>query len=241
MKKLGFISGLIFLTLACFAQYEVELTETVVQPPNFNYEGTLDSDEFKSPICQYLHENLSNQNFYDNGVVIVLFTVKSDGTLTDFQLENSVSNSTDNAVIRSIESTSGMWNPGIVNGSAVDMQKALMVKFIDPENGTLEDLAQNNLEIAIRKYHKCIAIQNSLFLTAEKADRKIQRKLASALRVLDNANQYQPNEPAIVFWQARVYEQAGQEMMKNQKLDEFKNLVNFNYSALNETIEIVLK
>ncbi|TLX76942.1 hypothetical protein E9993_04460 [Labilibacter sediminis] len=240
MKRFGLLTGMLLMVVLGFAQVK-QLAETLVEAPKFNCETAISGETGKAPICNYLSETLSDGQYYDEGLVIVLFTIETDGTLSEFSVENSVSKSTDNAVISCLQSTNGMWSPGLVNGNPVDMQKKIYVRFLNPEHESLEQLAQDKINMAIRKYHAAVQIQNSFNLHAETASKRSERKFNTALNLLENANKYQPGEPAVAFWQACAYEKLGNEMMKDQKINEFIDLVDNNYQAQIDGVEIVLK
>lgn len=240
MKKTGLLTGMLFVVIFVSAQIK-ELSETLVESPRFNFEHSHNDDSNRSPVSYYLQESLNDGSSYSEGVVVILFTIKADGTLANFTIENSVSKTNDDAVIRSIQSTSGMWNPGLVNGNPVEMQRKFFVRFLNPENKSLEMLAQENINLAIRKYYQAIQTKENICLSAKKADKKADRKLNATLVLLEGANKYQPEEPSVFFWQACTYEQLGDEVMRSQKINEFINLIDQNYQAQIERIDINLK
>ena len=202
-----------------FAQV-TELNETTVESPKFIGQQIFDSDNdcTTSPICHYLKNNLKNNDYMEEGVVTVLFTINPDGTLSDFTVTNSVSSHNDNAVVSSLKSTSGLWQAGKVNGEPVQMQKEIYVHFVNPSSRSLEDLAQENIMAAIKKYESAKNVKNSMHLSSDKAEKKSERKLNSALFYLEEANKYQPEEPSILFWQACTYEELGEELKKNREI-----------------------
>ena len=240
MKKIALLTGLLLSAVITFAQVK-ELSETTVESPK--YIGQQDANAINSsessPICSYLKSSLINNNF-EEGVVIILFTINADGTLSDFNVKNSVSKGSDQKVINCLKSTSGLWNPGRVNGTPVEMQKEIHVRFVDPSGNSLEELAQNNIESAVKQFESAKAIKNNVSLTSVKADKKSTRKLQSALAYLKEASKYQPNEPSVVFWEACTYEELGNEMRKAEKLNRFMEMVDPKYQAGLESVDIHL-
>lgn len=239
MKRIGLFTGIFLLTTVTFAQTK-ELSETLVESPRFNYNTSVQDKNSKSPICSYIKESLNNSSFYSEGVCILLFTINEDGTVSDFKIENSVSNATDKAVIDCIKSTSGMWNPGLVNGNPVEMQRKIFVNFLDPNHESLEKIAQTNTHIAIKKFQSANELLSNQFSNKEKTNNKALKKINSALKHLTLANKMKPSEPTIIFWQACAYEKLGNDLMKDQKMNEFLGLINPSYQATIVQVDIEL-
>ena len=80
MKKFGLLTGLLLVVGLTFAQV-TELKETTVEPPKFIGQQIIDTNEEmkSSPICYYLKNNLQTQDYTEEGVVSVLFTINPDG------------------------------------------------------------------------------------------------------------------------------------------------------------------
>ena len=150
MKKFSLILSFLFLSLITFAQYQ-QLKETLVTPPHFNGAENENYDNNSSKFSQFVNNSIQN-DFLHSGVVVVLFTVNKDGTVSNIDLVNSVSNATNNAVINCIEKSSGLWEPGTTNGNPVTMEKEIHVRFTDPSGPTLEELANANLEKGLKNY-----------------------------------------------------------------------------------------
>ncbi len=241
MKKIGLLFGLLLMAGLTFAQVK-ELKETTVEPPKFVAQQISDSanDPTTSPICNYLKENLDNVNYLDEGVVTILFSINADGTLSDFNITNSVSNANDHAVLNCLKNTSGLWQAGKVNGKPVQMQKEIFVHFVNDPNQSLEAMAQENITNAVKKIESARTIKSSVNFTTAKATRKSERRLQSALFYLNEANKYQPEEPSIVFWQACTYEELGNEIKKVEKLNKFMEMTDLQYQAQVESISISL-
>ncbi|MCW3789075.1 energy transducer TonB [Plebeiibacterium sediminum] len=241
MEKLGLLTGLLLVAGLTFAQV-TKLEETTVEPPKFVGQQIMDSDEemTSSPICYYLKNNLQSQNYSEEGVVTVLFTINPDGTLSNFTVKNSVDATNDNAVLNCLKSTSGLWQAGRVNGTPVEMEKEIYVHFVNPSTTSLEELAQENIMAAINKVETAKNVKNSIRLSAEKANKKATRKLHSALYYLDEATKYQPEEASIIFWQACAYDELGNEIRRAEKLNQFMEMVDLQYQAQVESVSIFL-
>jgi len=239
MKKISFVFSMLLISLATVAQQH-HLNETIVTPPQFNGEENVTYDKNTSMFNQFANNSLQNINS-DNGVVVVLFTIDSDGSVSNINLLNTVSNSTNQAVIKLIEKSSGLWTPGKVNGTPVAMEKEIHVKFNDPSGPSLEDLANQSLEKGLKNYQMAMFVKQKFGLTQEQADNKSEKKLNRAVKYLEIANKYQPQEPSIIFWQACIYKEAGKELESAQKMNRFHELNDTNYMASTETVIINLK
>ncbi len=242
MKRIGILMGMMLFAAISYAQV-TELSETLVEPPKFmsdNLEFNTQNDNI-TPLCNYLMYSIDAKNIYEQGVVVINFTIKHNGALSNFMVQNSVSNSTDQSVIACIKSTSGHWTAGHVNGKPVDMNKEIHVSFVDPEKGSLKDQARNCVFIAIKKFNKATNLQEGYFMNNDRAEKKAARKLNTSLQLLELANKYQPNEPSVVFWEACAYEKLGDNANMNYKLTQFQELISPYYQATLEAVDIVLK
>ncbi|WP_430935526.1 energy transducer TonB [Saccharicrinis sp. 156] len=241
MKRIILATCAMLIACLSFAQM-TRLSENIVESPKFNGTSSwyYDDESDCSSICQYLKYDLEGNANYSEGVVNVLFTINADGTLSNFTIKNSVSSATDNAVLKSIESTSGMWRPGMVNGTPAQMQREIFISFYDPAHGTLKEQGNANLQIAVKKYHAAVNLKNSLTLSEARALKKANNKLKSAIKLLETAERFLPSEPSVVFWQAATYEQVGNEMLKTEKLNEFESLLDPAYQAQIELVDISL-
>ncbi len=63
------------------------------------------------------------------GTVVIQFNVQPDGILSEILVINSVCPEYDDAVIKALKASSGMWIPGTKNGQAVTMEKEMAVVF----------------------------------------------------------------------------------------------------------------
>lgn len=84
-------------------------------------------------IKEFIQENISYPAIAHKmgpvGSVVIQFQVSPSGNLSEYQVINSVSPDCDKAVINTLESTDGMWNPGSINGRSVSTEKEVTVVF----------------------------------------------------------------------------------------------------------------
>ncbi len=241
MKKFGFLTGLLLMASLTFAQVH-KLNETTVEPPKFVGQQIVDSksNSTSSPICNYLKTNLQNHSYIKEGVVSVIFSINPDGTLSNFSINNSVDEANDKAVIDCLKHTSGLWQAGLVNGQPVEMEKEIYVHFVNSESNSLEEMAQENIMAAVSKYESAKNVKKSVKISSVKAQKRATKKFQSALSYLNEANKYQPEEPAVVFWQACTYEELGNELKKTEKLNEFLDMIDLQYQAQIESVNILV-
>lgn len=109
------------------------------------------------------------------GIEVVHFTVTPRGELEDIAVINSVSPEIDREVIRVLETTNKMWNPGLKNGVLVSMEREVSIVFsLDRQPKSSKDflaqakpifdrgnkkffIAKNN-KSALRAYNKAISV-----------------------------------------------------------------------------------
>lgn len=230
MKKLLFLMMIGFFSTCLYAQKELE--ETKVEPPHFR--GVIIEKETpvieKSPICRYIEKELvypeEAKDFFHEGVVVVQFTVKADASVSDFIVENSVSYELDRSVIDCLKSTDGMWIPGKVNGINSPMEKKVYVKFDVLDTPSLNELALSSYNTAIKRYQKAVAYKDNPVMAENKKNKKSERRFNWSLNHLEKATTYKPNDPSILFWQARNYSQLGDFAKMNEKLEKYLEIIN---------------
>lgn len=90
--------------------------------------GTISSsiEDYLSLHVQYPPEAIRRQL---SGTEVIQFTVSPEGTLGSFKVMNSISPAVDREVIRVLETTSGNWVPGSVNGIPATMTKEISLVF----------------------------------------------------------------------------------------------------------------
>lgn len=234
MKKCGLFVGLFLMTFVCWAQQGVTYEELVVKAPTYGgeVEIILKGNELASPIGKYLNYKLTRQaeflnEPYNEGTVIVDFTVYPDGTIDHFIVQNSVSGYNDKAVLYALKSTSGDWIAGEKDGTPIEMQKRIVISFSNDQNTSLEEQAILQYQIGLKRFFDANNLSNDFFLTKEQIFRKKERKLYAAIYRFENATRLVPNQPSVIYWEMRAYSELGNvEMQKklNTKLQDFVQL-----------------
>ena len=159
------------------------LKDVEVSPPSFMGVKTSVLDMAKSTsIYDYLDKAIEypkrSEDQLREGCVVIQFTVLENGKLDNFEVINSVTNDIDEEVIRVLESTDGMWNPGKNNGYSVAMEKEVAITFKIGESNHVK-LAQKFYRRAIKKFE--------------------QNKYRKTLRLLDHALVYQPYDKTVLL------------------------------------------
>jgi hypothetical protein len=70
------------------------------------------------------------------GTEVIQFTVTPEGKLTDFVIINSVSREIDQEMIRVLQTTNGMWIPGLNNNLPAEMTKEVSLVFYAGNNSS---------------------------------------------------------------------------------------------------------
>lgn len=115
-----------------FAQHEDEAKEpgmTIVVEPTFT--GTNETVGIGDFIQKNLDYPKNASRAGAEGTVVIQFKVRSDGSLSEIQVVNSVCVEYDDGVKKALKASSGMWTPGTKNGQPVAMQKEIAVVFKD--------------------------------------------------------------------------------------------------------------
>jgi hypothetical protein len=244
MKRAYFLIGSLMAAFTVFGQ-GVELNEMVVESPRLQIaskDGTIQKfSSNKAAIYAHIQSKLSNPenlNKIDkDGVVVIRFMVEADGTLSQYQVQNSLSEQMDNCVVNCLQETSGQWKPGRVNGEAVPMESKVYVRFVDPDNPSQLEMAKNSVAIAITKFNKGERFEN--LQVAKKANRQFLR----CIDELNVASQYTPDEYTVLFWQACAYEKLGDTANKELRMQQLNKLLaaNANQDAIEMAEIIVVK
>jgi len=111
------IFALIFSTAHAQDQ---DLREIQITPPKFpsieiSVHGQVASD-IDEYMMQHVQYPLGSANKHLLGTEVVRFEVSETGTVSSFEVINSVSREIDEEVIRVLETTSGNWVPGTIDG-----------------------------------------------------------------------------------------------------------------------------
>lgn len=131
MKKLILLSFTLLISMGLWAQtIESKLEEVTVKPPKFTGVMVVENQGQQS-IEKYIAENVQypaeDKKYNVEGTEVVQFVVNTDGTLSDFEVVNSVSPEMDDEFIQVLKETSGKWTPGSNNEGPVDMHKQVTV------------------------------------------------------------------------------------------------------------------
>lgn len=154
-----------FYSSFAFTQFEDDFKipdrMTVVEPAFKGVNETVGIDEFLKEKLDY-PTNAAKAGA--EGTVVVQFEVRPDGTLSDVLVVNSVCPEYDDAVIKAVKASSGMWTPGTKNGQAVTMEKEMAVVF-KSEGSEMYKTAQlyavrANKLLKEGKYKKSIKLYN---------------------------------------------------------------------------------
>lgn len=86
-----------------------------------------------SAVLKYLNENIvypkSARENRVEGRVVVSFTIKKDGYISDPEVVRSVSPDLDNEALRVISEMTARWTPGYVNGEPVNVRFSIPINF----------------------------------------------------------------------------------------------------------------
>jgi TonB family protein len=113
-----------------------EIKEAKVSPPRFagvvKSVSSSQKGQFES-ITDYMARNVEypqkSVKSFEQGTVIVQFMVSATGEISDCKIINSVSNEIDEEVLRVLNTTEGMWIPGVNNDNPVAMENEVSVVF----------------------------------------------------------------------------------------------------------------
>lgn len=201
MKTTTIFTFFLLLIAAAHAQQSIiskdfinEVNEVKVTPPEFTgIAGTAANTLIvnnASLINKYLKDNLTYPedarecNF--QGTEVVQFTVNRNGELTNFKVVNSICPLIDEEMIKILQTTDGLWKPGLNNGKSVEMEKEVsMIFFI------ANDEHDSAIEI-FRDYATRYFSRGSKLLLNKNKPRK-------ALNNFNKAMIYMPYDQALLF------------------------------------------
>ncbi|WP_163326171.1 energy transducer TonB [Draconibacterium mangrovi] len=155
MKKLLFIMLAICICLLAVGQNDnprVSIDEVEISPPAFT--GIKNYVDFSNIDANYLQRYLSENIQYPEkaercsreGTEVIKFNVNVQGKVTDIDIVNGVCPEIDDELIRVLESTNGMWKPGIKDGIPVAMEQEVSIVFSLSENA--EETNEKFLKVA---------------------------------------------------------------------------------------------
>ena len=169
---------------------KVDIEEVKVSPPEFigiqNATAILNANNSEL-VKNYLKENVYCPKAAEcniEGTEIVQFTVTASGNVTDFNIINSVCKEIDKEVIRVLETTNGMWMPGLNNGEPTAMEKEVTMLFGNCKDGTF-------IEHFIQKASPYFEKGSTIFL--------VKNNPKKALRSYNVAMRYLPNDESLLM------------------------------------------
>jgi TonB family protein len=219
MKKSIIFLAIMAITMIAAGQNQREAEEITMSHPKFAGAETLVQghffkflDDYLSTLVQYPQESF---NLGIEGTEVVKFVVTKTGKVTDFYFINSVSDEIDAEVIRVLEMTDGIWQPGSINGEPVDMEKEVTLTFKLHPTDDLATMATKYLNQG-----------NKLLMKGN------PRK---ALKYFDKGINFLPNEEALLAVRSLCRYQLGDEAGATQDMNRLKSLGYFdNPNADNE-------
>jgi TonB family protein len=147
-KSVIFLAGMVITMIAAGQNPKIE--DVIFTAPKFNGAETFVQgsyfttvDDFLSHTVEYPQEALTG-GF--QGTEVVEFVVTTSGEVTHISVINSVCPEIDEEVIRMLQSTRGLWQPGSVNGEAVAMEQEVAVSFKLHPTGDFVAMAKDYLK-----------------------------------------------------------------------------------------------
>lgn len=127
---LAAIVALIFSPILVQGQ---SLSERLITPPKFPAKEIMVHGQVAVSINDYLNKHVQYPNGSAHkhllGTEVVQFRVSETGTLSSFQVINSISPNIDEEVIRVLETTSGNWIPGTIDGIPAPQVREVTLVF----------------------------------------------------------------------------------------------------------------
>lgn len=193
MRKYVIFLISLFLTVIVFGQSQstVEVEKDLTSPKFIGTENVVFSldDDNSVLISKYLKENICCPERVAEclveGTEIVQFTVNQCGGVSDFKVINSVCPELDKEVIRVLQTTNGLWDPGRKYGEPVttDVEVAFMFGIYPDRNSMVKRFCKN----AASCY---ISGGKNLFL---------KNNPKKALKCYNNGINYMPNDKALLL------------------------------------------
>lgn len=149
----------------------------ILEPTFIGTNGSIGFNEF---IQENLLLPVNSQNNGIEGAVVVQFNVSPTGSLSDFQVIESLFPAFDQSVISTLEATNGMWNPGLINGCPVIMNKEAVFVF-KYEGTNIFQAAQTNINKADGllkegKYSRAVKLYSKALGSCPNSDLIIYRR-----------------------------------------------------------------
>ena len=201
MKKFVVLFICLTISLLNFGQNkQTELNEIRVTPPKFT--GIINTVNEKS-LTDYLIKNIKYEQDFnkslEEGTEVVRFVISPNGKLSDFKIINSVSEEIDEELIRVLETTNGMWAPGLNDKNPIAMEKEVAVRFYVEYNIGVGSctVAEHFTAMAIKYFNK----GNKELL--------VNNNPKKALRAFCKASKYLPYDGALLHAQSITKFQLG--------------------------------
>lgn len=145
MKTKILLFFLLIIAFAATGQNQEKLKGFDVTPPKFTgIDATVPvivEQKFPS-VTDYLKTRITYPEeavrSARQGTVVLGFTITAEGMVSDINVINGIGSIIDNEVISALQTTSGMWKPGYINGEACEMEREISIVF------KLEDLSNND-------------------------------------------------------------------------------------------------
>jgi TonB family protein len=132
--NLIFAAGMLVAAIATGQNRELKTID--VTPPSLKNDVAISIGDFLQKNVEYPAEA---RNWKFRGTEVIQFVVSPDGKLTGYTVLNSVSTDIDKEVIRTLESTSGKWVAGTINGKPVSMETVVSMAFmLNPKDDFVE-------------------------------------------------------------------------------------------------------
>lgn len=159
------------------------LPESIITAPEFKVNFQNDGNGYlKNYLLGHLEYPENSLQWNQEGTEVVLFTITSEGNVTDLTIINSLSPDIDREVIRVLMSTSGMWRPAFENGKPVSKTKEVSIAFAAGES--------NPYTRFVREAKEYLALGNKQFFN--------KKNTKSALYFYDRAVRYVPNDKSLL-------------------------------------------
>lgn len=123
----------IILLLTQNIDAQILIEETNITPPHFPSKEIVVKGEIATSIHDYLIKNIAYSHEYNKtrlaGTEVIRLQVSAQGHLTSFEVINSISPEIDDMMIRILETSSGYWAPGTINGKPASMTWEVSLVF----------------------------------------------------------------------------------------------------------------
>lgn len=199
MKKYFVLLLLLCATVITLAQNEsrdvqIDLDEVGVSPPVFTgiaNVNQLQTDDPNEMIRQYLKNNVVYPEkaikCNRQGTEIIRFVVTPSGDVTDITFANAICPLIDKELVRVMETTNGMWKPGLKDGRPVAMEKEVTLAFCCTMIGNDKTVA----EYFTKKAAKQFDVANRKFIENHNPKR--------ALAHYDKGITFKPYDQGLLF------------------------------------------